>query len=270
MFPQIFFVMKWNLILIASFSFLAFTNKYHGSFDKGELITKQSLLKQVRASSAGSIKIINNSSLKHLPHVIADLSLVLDRAEFLVEGFLCKNGFTIYLNDVRYKSFEVSASVMNDVEDATYHVKLNRFNRQASDKALAATLIHEIMHCVLLDIYRNAIQMDNRAHTIINGFDEKLKHRFPGPNHNFFYLMNSGEDAQHEVMYHLLYPEMVSLLIKFAKMHKAPFVDYRDPELLMWSGLQKIAEYETLTYDERKDIETAILREKGLPVDLGD
>jgi len=261
--------MKGILVVLTSFIFLAFSSKRAGSIDKNELVRGNDWIKQVQAELPGSIKIINNSSLKHLPHVITDLSIVLEGSEFLA-GLLSNNGLTIYLNDVHYKSFNVSASVMRHVEDATYHVTLNRFNRQASDRALAATLIHEIMHCVLLSIYQAAIQKDNRARMIITGFDEKLNNVVQAPNHNFFYLMNSGEDAQHEVMYHILYPEMVSLLIKFAKMHKAPFIDYRDPELLMWSGLQKIAEYETLTYDERKDIETAILREKGLPVDFGD
>jgi len=260
--------MKRIPAILTSFIFLAFTSNRPRSFDKSELIPGNIGTKQVQAELPGSIKIINNSSLKHLPHVIADLSTVLERTEFLAD-LLSKNGLTIYLNDVHYKSFKVSAFVMTHGEDATYHVTLNRFNRQASDRALAATLIHEIMHCVLLDIYRNAIQMDNRAHTIINGFDEKLKHRFPDPNHNFFYLMNSGEDGQHELMYQLFYPEMVSLLTKFAKIHKMPFIDYREPELLMWSGLQKTEEYERLPYEERKEIESAILREKGLQVDLG-
>jgi len=262
--------MKWILIPIASFIFLAFTNRRTGSFAKGGLIPKHDVMKQVQAESPDAIKIINNSSLKHLPHVITDLLIVLEKSELHAEDLLNKNGMTIYLNDVHYKSFEVSASVMNDVEDATYHVKLNRFNRQASDKALAATLIHEIMHCVLLDIYRNAIQRDNRALSIINNFNEKLKNGFPGLNHNFFYLMNSGEDGQHELMYHLFYTEMVSLLTHFGKIHKAPFLDYREPELLMWSGLQKTEEFIRLTFEERKDIEMAILREKGLPVDFGD
>jgi len=261
--------MKRIPAILTSFIFLAFTSNRPRSFDKSELIPGNIGTKQVQAELPGSIKIINNSSLKHLPHVIADLSTVLERTEFLAD-LLSKNGLTIYLNDVHYKSFKVSAFVMTHGEDATYHVTLNRFNRQASDRALAATLIHEIMHCILLNIYQAAIQRDNRAQMIVNSFDEKLNNGVLSSNHKFFYLMNSGEDGQHEVMYHLLYPEMVSLLIKFAKIHKAQFIDYREPELLMWSGLQKIAEYERLTYDEKKDIETAILREKGLPVDLGD
>ena len=261
--------MKWILIPIASFIFLAFTSRRTGSFTEVGLIPKQDVMKQVQAELPGSIQIINNSSLRRLPHVIVNLSAVLERAKFEPEGLLSGNGLTIYLNDVHYKGAEVSASVMTNVEDATYHVKLNSSNRQASDKALAATLIHEIMHCVLLNIYRNAIQNDGRALAIIKFFDEKLKMGFCGPNHNFFYLMNNGEDGHHELMYNLFYPEMVSLLTKFAKIHKMPFIDYREPELLMWSGLQKTEEYERLPYEERKEIESAILREKGLQVDVG-
>ena len=261
--------MKTLFIILISFISFSFTIEHDNVFAKGELISCQHKLQGVSTDMAGTIKIVNNSTLRRLPKVVDDLSIALEKAEFGIED-LGENGLVIYLNDMHDRRYDVSAFVMTNMEDTGYHVKINMFNRQASDKALAATLIHEIMHCVLLDIYKRAIERDSKAMAIIKGFDEILNTEFPGPHHNFFYLMNSGEDGQHELLYHLFYPEMVSILTRFAKIHRVPFFDYMEPKVLMWSGLQKTGVYEGLPYDERKDIETAILREKGLTVMAGD
>jgi len=142
-------------------------------------------------------------------------------------------------------------------------MQLNSFNKKASGKALAATLIHEIMHCVLLDMDKYARMADKKS-IGAGSFDSTLRRRYNISRDEFFSLMNSGEAGQHELMYRLFYRDMVSLLKQFAKVHREPFLDYRDPDFLVWSGLQKTAEYEKLSYEERREIETAILREKGL------
>jgi hypothetical protein len=58
-------------------------------------------------------------------------------------------------------------------------------------------------------------------------------------NNDFFVLMNSGDAGQHELMYRLFYPQMVSLLKRFAKIHGESFSDYDDPERIMWSGCRE-------------------------------
>ena len=247
---------------------VSFTNQHYGRFKNAAMPT-QHILKDGPTQLSNSIKIINNSSLKHLPKVIHDLSIVLHKAQFGSMD-LDQNGFVIYLNDVDNKRYDVSAFVAMNIEDNSYHVKLCRFNKQASDKALAATLIHEIMHCVLLNVYKRAIEKDSRATAIIKNFNAMLEFEFPGPNHDFFYLMNIGEDGQHELLYHLFYVEMVAILNEFANIHHPRFLDHNEPEHLMWSGLQKTGAYQALTNEERQSIEIAILREKGLAIDFGD
>ena len=262
--------MKLFFIIVVSFFSLCFTNYPDNNCVKGGFVSTNYEVKQVESDSPCAIKIINNSSLKYLPGVIRDLSIALKESDLAIGGLLNRKGFVIYLNDVRHKGFEVSASVSTRAESASYHVLLNRYNKQASDKALAATLIHEIMHCVLLDVYRNAIRQDSNALEIVKYLDSILKKRVLASNENFFFLMNSGEDGQHELMYHLLYPAMVSLLTRFAKIHRPAFFHHREPEILMWSGLQKTGQYKKLSSEERKEIETAILREKGLIFNQGD
>jgi hypothetical protein len=264
------FLMKLFFIIIVSFFSLCFTAHPDGNYAPDAAISTHYQVKKVELDSPCAIKIINNSSLKYLPRVIRDLSIALGESDLHDAGLLNKKGFDIYLNDVRYKSFEISATVITRAEDASYHILLNRYNKQASDKALAATLIHEIMHCVLLDIYRNAIRRDRNAVEIIKYLDSILRNRLLASNQNFFYLMNSGEDGQHELMYHIFYPAMVSLLIRFAEIHKPAFVHRREPELLMWTGLQKTGEFGKLSREERWEIEAAILREKGLMFNQGD
>jgi hypothetical protein len=261
--------MKWIFIMIASFMSASFTDQHNGWIERDAHMQKDHNPKDEPTELFNSIKIINNSSLKHLPNVIRDLSIVLDKTQFASMN-LSQNGFLIYLNDVENKRYNVSAFVTVNMEDTNYHVKLCTFNKRASDKALAATLIHEIMHCVLLNVYKRAVRKDSKAIATIKNFNVMLERGFPGQNHDFFYLMNIGEDGQHELLYHIFYPQMVAILNQFANIHRPRFLDYSEAELLMWSGLQKTGAYGRLTTEERKDIETAILREKGFATDLGD
>ena len=130
---------------------------------------------------------------------------------------------------------------------------------QAEDKALAATLIHEIMHCVLLNIYRRAQKQDEQAFNSIKSF---------GFNNasEFFDLMNEGETASHELMYRLFYPRMVSILERFTEIHKQT-LNSKEAEFLMWSGLQKTNAFKKLSDDEKIDIGLTILKAKGFSVE---
>jgi hypothetical protein len=205
-----------------------------------------------------SIRIINNTSLKSLSGVVKDLCVVTNGPAFRERLLLGKEGLTIYLHDLNTASFTISAVVLNDFSATKFNVKINRFNEQADDKALAATLIHEVMHCVMLNIYRRAQKQDAQAFNSIIGFGvNKIN------TDDFFDLMNEGERGSHELMYRLFYPQMVLLLERFAEIHKQT-LNSKEAEFLMWSGLQNIDAYQKLSYDKRFDIETTILTAKGL------
>lgn len=204
-----------------------------------------------------SIRIINNTSLKSLSGVVKDLCRVANGPGFRERLLLGKEGLTIYLHDLNTGTFTISAVVLNDFSATTFNVKINRFNERAEDKALAATLIHEVMHCVMLNIYRRAQKQDAQA------FNSIISFRLNKINtYDFFDLMNDGERGSHELMYRLFYPQMVSLLERFADIHKQT-LNSEEAEFLMWSGLQNIDAYQKLSYDKRFDIETTILTAKG-------
>ena len=218
-------------------------------------------------SSARSIRIVNGSSLRRLPAVVKDLSKAISSSVFVKDGLLGKNGFAVYLYDVTCPSFENAAAIHYELNDTVYHLKLNQFNRQAKDLALAATLIHEIMHCVLLDIYKRAKLQDQKAIDCISTFGLNKNDTTSYLNNEFFRLVNSGDKGQHELIYKLFYPQMVALLRQFAKIHRQNFLTPNDAESLSWSGLQKTSAYESLTDDEKKDIESAILKANGVRVE---
>jgi len=222
--------------------------------------------KGINGDSSNQIRIINASSLKRLPAVIIDFSAALKGSAFENRFLLDKKGFAVYLYDVTCNSFENSAAVRYRANDTIYHLKLNRYNQQASDKALAATLIHEIMHCVLLDIYTRAHQGDKTACDNILSFGLNKNDSSNFFNNEFFVLMNSGETGNHELMYQLFYPYMVSLLERFAVIHKVVFSE-QDAERLMWSGLQKTIAYTKLPNEEKKNIDFAILKAKGIDIE---
>jgi hypothetical protein len=223
--------------------------------------------KGINGDSSNPVRIINASSLKRLPAVIIDFSAAFKGSVFRNRFLLDNKGFAVYLYDVTCNSFENSAAVRYRANDTIYHLKLNRYNQQASDKALAATLIHEIMHCVLLDIYTRAKQGDKTACDNILSFGLNKNDSSNFFNNEFFVLMNSGETGHHELIYQLFYPYMVSLLERFAVIHKVVFSE-QDAERLMWSGLQKTIAYTKLPDEEKKDIDLAILKAKG--IDIGE
>jgi hypothetical protein len=212
-----------------------------------------------------SIRIINHTSLKSLRGVIRDLSLVMNGSVFQEKFLLGKEGLTVRLYDFTSGSFSISAQVMNTFNATTFNVKINRFNEQADDKALAATLIHEIMHCILINIYRRAQKQDEQALNSIINFG--LSKSYPSDFHNdFFDIMNAGERGSHELMYHLFYPQMVLLLERFAETHKQT-LNSKEAEFLMWSGLQNIDAYQKLSDEKKYKIELAILKAKGFEVE---
>ena len=253
------FVKSVSFLFVVSFSVLASGWRQNDIGLAGSAIPNQPLVKQVSEDSSGSIHIINASSLKRLPAVLRDLFVALKDPIFQEGFFPGKSAFSVYLYDVTCDSFENSAALLYHNNDTVYQMKLNRFNRKATDKALAATLIHEFMHCILLEIYKTAIKGEEKTFTDMIG---------PGLSRNdFFFLMNSGEDGQHELMYRLFYTRMVLLLEHFARIHKEAFSDHRNAEFLMWSGLQKTNAFKKLSDDEKIDIGLTILKAKGFSVE---
>ena len=224
-------------------------------------------IKRTDKDSVQSLRIVNASSLKRLPGVIRDLTGAFSEYIFKEGLLLGKNELPIYVYDVTCNSFKISASVLYEARDTIYHLKLNRFNQLAEDRALAATLIHEIMHCVLLDVYTRAKRKEEKAMTAIMSFGLNKNDTSDFFNNDFFGLMNSGDDGQHELIYQLFFPRMVSLLERFATIHREAFLDHRYVEHLIWSGLQKTGAYKALSDEEKREIELTILETKGINIE---
>lgn len=228
--------------------------------------SNQFRMKIAGGDSSQSIQFVNASSLKRLPSVIKDLSIAINSSIFREQYFFGKKGVAIYLYDVTCKSFENSAAVRYGVNDTIYHLKLNRYNQLATDNALASTLIHEVMHCVLLDIYRRAKASDQRAWTSITSFGLNRNDTSSLFNNEFFALMNTGDSGQHELIYRLFYADMVSLLEHFETIHTGILLRHQDAEQLLWSGLQETNAYKQLPAQEKRDIELTILKAKGMEI----
>jgi hypothetical protein len=214
-----------------------------------------------------SFRIINNTSLRSLRGVAKDLSLALNEPAFQEKFLLGQEGITIYLHDIICRSFTVAASVLlNSFSETRFDVKINKYNEQAEDQALAATLIHETMHCVLLNIYLRAKRLDEKALTSIVNFGLNINDPSTSFNSDFFNLMNEGETGSHELMHRLFYPQMVCLLKRFAEIHKQK-LSPEAAEYLMWSGLQKTDAYQQLSDEKKSDIEFTILTAKGFEIE---
>lgn len=251
------------------FFFVIFGSLVLSSFTKQSLIDAKSSteyfkVKENPFDSSQPVHILNNSSIKRLPGVIKDLSTALNQSTFKAKGLLNDHKLEIYLYDVYNKGFDTSAAVMYQPEENMYYLKLNSFNKKAADRALCATLIHELMHCILMDIDKNARKGDVKALGIVETFDSILGKKSFNSDGSFFMLMNTGEAGQHELIYRLFFGDMILLMKQFGSIHEEYFWGSKEPEYLLWSGLQRIKEYSELTYGERWKIETSIFRAKGL------
>ena len=240
--------------------------RYHNTLT-GNRIPNQLRVKPADRDTCQPLRFTNASSLKRLPAVIRDLSAALNDSLFQDELLLGKNKLSIYVYDVTCNSFENSAGVVYQTGDTVYRLKLNRFNQLAADRALATTLIHEIMHCVLLDIYTRAKKRDEKAMARVMDFGLSKNDSSNFFNNDFFVQMNSGNDGQHELIYQLFFPRMVSLLERFARIHGKAFADHRNAEYLVWSGLQKTAAYQALSDEEKSEIESTIFETKGINIE---
>ncbi|MGZ3952895.1 MAG: hypothetical protein ACXVBZ_15950 [Flavisolibacter sp.] len=225
---------------------------------------------QSKDGDSSLLRITNTSSLKRLPSILHDLTIALKGSSFMQQGLLNENGFTIDLYDAVCRNFDTSASVTYRPGDTVYYLKLNRLNKQASDRSLAVTLIHEFMHCILIDIDKRARSGNQNALSLIEGFNQKIKNPNMSMSNNFFDLMNRGDDGEHELMYQLFYPEMVCLLERFGQIHKTAHLQHEDAELLIWSGLQNTTGFKNLDVDDKKQIQLAIMREKGIEVAIAE
>jgi len=253
--------MKLVLIVFSAFLLLNFQSK------PGDLtVTHKELFKISPTGDSSKLRFANGSSLKHVPSVIRDLSMALGQSVFEEKGLLNENGFTINLQDVFCKNFDTSATVTYQPTDTVYYLKLNRLNKYASDRALAVTLIHETMHCVLMDIDRRARHGDEKALYLTERFNQKIKNPSGRTVNNFFDLMNQGDIGQHELMCQLFYDDMVLLLERFAQIHRPAFGQHEDAEILIWSGLQNTRRFNQLSLEEKRQIELTILEEKGVRV----
>ena len=255
------------LVFVTFFFALLLRGQNNNNALTESLIPIEFKINQVNRDSSNPIRIINGSSLKRLPAVIRDLSTAFNGSIFRQGPLLDKKGFAVYIYDGTFKSIKESAAVEYSRGDTIYHMKLNSFNQYASDKALAVTLIHEIMHCILFDINKRARKNDERALSCIKNFGLNRNDTSGFFYDDFFFLMNDGNSGQHELMYRLFYPHMVSLLERFAVIHKKDFFNHEVAEFLMWSGLQFTSSYKKLGEEERREIESAILTAKGIDIE---
>src|SRR5438128_1161487 len=136
--------MKLVFILLSQLALLTFEKKPE-DVRVQEIAVPVCSTAKLTTEDSSRLRIINNSSLRHLPLVLRDLSLALSGSIFEREGLLNESGFNIDLHDAVCKSFDTSATVTYRPDDSVFYLKLNRCNRQASDRALAVTLIHEIV-----------------------------------------------------------------------------------------------------------------------------
>lgn len=257
-----------SLLIIPLISLFNFFGRQNKNAISNELqFSNLSRINQDATDSSEYYHFINASSLKHLPLVIKDLNVALNRSKFRGEDFLNGLRSMIYLFDVDCKSFKISAGV-EKISDTLYHIKLNRYNSRATDKALAVTLIHETMHCVLLDLDARARLGDNKATASILNFGLPRNDTSNFYNNDFFVLMNSGEPGQHELIHQLFYPKLVAVLKDFESIHNKAFSDHYKAEYLMWSGLQFTNGFKKLRDEEKENIELTIRRAKGIDIDL--
>jgi hypothetical protein len=249
--------MKYGYLFpLAALFFIAATGKQHFTLVQQNVFTG--------SQGSQSIRFLNESRLKNLPAILNRLSVVLNEEAPELNKWLAGDGFSVRIFDISCESFEHVAAIRYQARDSVFQLKLNAFNQHASDRALAATLIHETMHCILLHTLKRVQQGDKNALQQIADLGLAQPDSSNAYSNQFFVLVNQGQEGQHEMMYQLLYPTMVALLQRFIEIHEGVSVNPSVAEYLMWSGLQGTKAYKSLDPEEQKQIESTLLSAKGV------
>ncbi len=218
--------------------------------------------KKEKASSF--IRFVNQSSLEKLPVVLQHVDSVLNGPVPGIKKWIGEEGFSVRIYDITCESFECAAAIVYRGTDSVFQLKLNRFNEKASERALAATLIHETMHCLLLHLLKRVQKGDEEALQLIMDFGLTRQDSSNMYNNDFFILMNRGQEGQHELMYKLYYSYMVQLLQRFIEKYEGRSERSLYAQQLMWSGLQGTTAYKKLDEAEKREIEATLLAAKGM------
>ena len=151
-------------------------------------------------------------------------------------------------------------NTMND----TFVVKINTYYNKATDLATAATIIHEAVHCQLLNWFRHMILLNDtvKATQVAKDFGWVFTKEISGYNpayHNII-LINPPTEHHHVMADHFI-ALMARALENFG--HKkginAPYSYY---EKLAWSGLLDSRAFKALSTNRRLAIEEVINAEK--------
>jgi hypothetical protein len=257
--------MKYGYTILVAMLFFISASKSPGS----EALHPASSAEPSGANNKGNapayIRFVNQSSLKKLPVVLQHLDSVLNGPFSGIRKWVGGEGFSVRIYDITCESFEYAAAIVYKGTDSVFQLKLNRFNEKASERALAATLIHETMHCLLLHLLKRVQKEEEEALQLIVNFGlTQLQDSSNRYNNDFFILMNKGQEGQHELIYRLCYPYMVQLLQRFIEKYEGRSAGPLYAQQLMWSGLQGTTAYKKLDEAEKREIEATLLAAKGV------
>jgi hypothetical protein len=227
-----------------------------------ELIDQQWLDEKVKDST-------NNPCVSD---ALSTLSSINEKLPKLIRSFFSSDAnfsMTLTMEDLGKKS---GGETKPNVSTNDFKVSINKYFNQATDLALATTIIHEAFHCQLMSWFREAVKNNNLAlqQELATQYGYLFTSEILSSDSNLSHIVNGMNKTQHQDIVNRYKDMIASALLEFAKARGIENIDIEYCKDLAWSGTMDSKAFEDLKDDDKERIidrvnaEKDPMRNKGL------
>jgi len=201
---------------------------------------------------------------------INQLSSISERLPVLIRDFFSADGnfsMTIKMADL---GAGVGGGTTPNVATSDFDVKLNSYFDDATDLALATTVIHEAFHCQLMSWFREAVVNNDQARKeqLAADYGYIFSQEILNMDSSLVAIVNGGNATQHQDIVNRYKDMIAEALFQFAQA-KSINADLNYCKDLAWSGTFDSRAFQALSFNEQQRIIERVNAEKDPTGDKG-
>jgi hypothetical protein len=145
-----------------------------------------------------------------------------------------------------------------------FNVSINKYFSDATDLALATTIIHEGFHCQLMSWFREAVKNNNLTlqKELTTQYGYLFTSEFTSLDNSLAYIVNNANATQHQDMVNRYINMIAEALNEFAKARGITGIDLEYCKDLAWSGTMDSKAFKELPQDDQERIVDRVNAEK--------
>jgi hypothetical protein len=195
--------------------------------------------------------------------VVNQLSILNENLPVLIRNFFSSNGnfsMTLKMADLGQGSGGITYS---NISSSEFEVKINSYFNEATNLALATTIMHEAFHCQLMSWFREAIINNNQVlkEQLAAQYGYIFSQEIISIDSSLAPIVHGGNTTQHQDIV-TRYKDLISeALFQFAQ-SKGIDVDLNYCKDLAWSGTFDSRAFQELPYNDQLRIVNRVNAEK--------